>query len=1588
MAETFNTGVLTGAPIVPEQPLFGAVLKVTLDRTFDPVMSQVERNFKFSFQRDPNYDFKKYLTGQYADYGDEFAALPNDQAALNLRAQIDRSFKTRQVLAEATTGQALGAGLFDPVNYLGLQFGGPLRSIGTAALRSGVSVAAVETGREAVIQATDPVATYEESALNIASSALFGAAFGAATSIPAVKRAQALETAQKYIGDFARLQRENETASGITPEMFSARLPREQRPFAGLDNAAIEAEMKTRLGEAEALRAQAGTDEGAQALRDQADAIEAEVRGHREELGLRSFEDAGFDVNDPYGIPANWYTDSVFYKAITNPMKRALQSKVIPTPVKKAFVDLADDMSLALNRNRFGIASEPSVHLRTAVSSGELVKIESSLKKLYGEVQQNPMKFDEWIESVSRKRLMQDPNMSEAELKAASVIEEYYGGATTENLETLGLITTGRGRENRIRIINEEIDGLLAQRDGADPRAVEVIDARVEALRKDGDIITRMVLMPEDRIAEFGQALTDITAWNKRWMQKQINYINSKTADSRKILADLNATAEIRGLTKKQLKLQQDLESRIKSADESLAYYNGLTEKINAAKTVDDLMAIRKELDVTEKMADAMDTLSTAIEELRAKIDRANSVIEAQKMEPPKEPFFPRFYKVEKIRKNREAFTKILMREFEKNPYVWDYDAATGDYVRVKLSTDPVKLRERAESTVNKILGETDPVGSGDVVPGLGRSKHFRGRSLDIPTSAIMDYIELNPVSVLNSYNARVRPRALFQEKFGKDYRGVTTQMELDMIKAGASEADINAVRRDFDVLYRRIVSNVLDNPDAINQKVASVLRSGATFAFMGGAGLSSLSDFGRVVMQYDLAPMLDGIRSTIDMDTIRMSGRETQLAGSAMEYTLGLYRLDAQRSNNLVESKLLNSAQHAFYILNGLTPLTIAFKKLSGLVMGHTIIDSAIKLADGTISDADRLMLMKHGISEEMARRIAKAPWQRNKEGLILPNTEQWADHIEIPEISTGTPIPVKLNVKQMSDAELGAVFDWLAQETKRNEKVSNKEDWTDAEKAANESGDWRKFSKLRGYTDAQIAEFDQWIEVANEYIARFGVDNAASRSEAIGKSGKIKPEVLNNVTFERVTVIEANEDGTPVGFTDSNGNYVPARYNRETNTIFFDRDYIEGPMFERKAWLKPRKEGVKPLPDIFKTPRQWANFVMLHEINYSRFGIDDVEFDVPKPAAGFTRIYRFAVKNQERGKVSEWVAQSEDYQNMLKATGRWFSDDFDEAMWYVKENPEGELLYVDVPTKDVEGYRVSNIVETSDGLRPKDFSARAEKELFVPREVADAAESFSTLRTIGYENKINELALADFKAAKKISDKDVEGFRVAINSGITNTVIHGTPADRPIITDGVVHIPMSIASKFGLQEDKFLKGYARIENGLLALPFQFYNFMFGSVNKTLATVAHGQVKNRAVGVATMLGLAYMIQKIKTKDSTWESMSFQDKMARTIDASGILPFYSDLFYRTMHSTIALGGPNITGGFISPKFKQRVNPLDVVTDIAGAGPSWGANIAEGLFKVANGNYGEGASDILRMMPMANMWFLKSEVSELAQAMRQ
>ena len=86
-----------------------------------------------------------------------------------------------------------------------------------------------------------------------------------------------------------------------------------------------------------------------------------------------------------------------------------------------------------------------------------------------------------------------------------------------------------------------------------------------------------------------------------------------------------------------------------------------------------------------------------------------------------------------------------------------------------------------------------------------------------------------------------------------------------------------------------------------------------------------------------------------------------------------------------------------------------------------------------------------------------------------------------------------------------------------------------------------------------------------------------------------------------------------------------------------------------------------------------------------------------------------------------------------------------------------------------------------------------------------------------------------------------------------------------------------------------------------------------------------------------------------------------------------------------MHTSLALGGPNITGGLLSPKFNQQASVADAITGLAGAGPSWGYDTAKGVVNFASGNYGEGGKDIVRNLPFARMWFLKDDVNQITNA---
>ena len=222
---------------------------------------------------------------------------------------------------------------------------------------------------------------------------------------------------------------------------------------------------------------------------------------------------------------------------------------------------------------------------------------------------------------------------------------------------------------------------------------------------------------------------------------------------------------------------------------------------------------------------------------------------------------------------------------------------------------------------------------------------------------------------------------------------------------------------------------------------------------------------------------------------------------------------------------------------------------------------------------------------------------------------------------------------------------------------------------------------------------------------------------------------------------------------------------------------------------------------------------------------------------------------------------------------------------------------------------------------------------------------------------------------------------FRSSLNSGIMNTILMGTPADKPNIVDGVVYVPYRIAKQFGGKEDPKYRGYSRIENGLLGLPFQFYSYTLAAVNKITASYATGQARNRAVALAASMGLAYMGLELKNPDFVMDEMAIEDKIARSFDMSGIAALYSDGLYTAMHTSMALGGPDISMGLIQPKFPQEENIADAVVGVLGAGPSIGLDITRGVGEFVSGNYGEGAKQTMRSMPLARLWIWKDFMNE-------
>lgn len=738
---------------------------------------------------------------------------------------------------------------------------------------------------------------------------------------------------------------------------------------------------------------------------------------------------------------------------------------------------------------------------------------------------------------------------------------------------------------------------------------------------------------------------------------------------------------------------------------------------------------------------------SDIIKQHKATIDELNA---AGPISPANEEIFrPRYWDKDAIAKNRSGLEKVLADWFRENPEGFGKDSM-GKYGKVTYSTSESAIQKRASDAVDSILGLRDVADVDVATFGYGKSKHFKHRGIDIPNKLVMDYIHRNPVSVMKAYTTRTAPRYEFAAKFdGQEIDDILDDKMVEMLNSGMGIEEANAALKDIRHMYDRVAGTVLREPDALNQKAAEILRTAAQLGYLGAAGISTITEPAKIMMEHGIGKTMKGLFSVLDDSQLKLGAKEARIAGEALEILMGSshLRLVDDMGNNPLRSNFMDKTKNAFYLLNGLAPITRIFKDFDGMMRSHTLIDYSVRWSQGKATKMEQEYLLRYGIDLDTAGKIANSPWQKSSSGMYMANTEAWTNTIEFP--STTADI-------------------------------------------------------VTGPTESFAA----------------------------------------------------------------NGRYKPAFYRESDNTIYIDEDYIRDNMWPERGWENPRVEGVKPIEKgIINTPDDYVTFIKMHEIMHTKFS---------------SKQLGIADKRTTKGKAD-------------------------------------------------------------------------------------------------YENAINDLTVAEIKKQARVDPETVKSFRNALSSGIANTILMGTPADKPIITDGVAYIPMHVAGKFGMKEDLKYKGYARIENGLLGMPFQFYSYALAAVNKTTAGYGHGQLKNQFLGTAIAMGLGYTVLELKTPD--FVELSFQDKFSRAFDYSGIASLHSDLFYTAMSTTLALGGPNITGGALQPRYPQEPSVVDALTGLGGAGPSIGMEYGRGMANMLTGNVGEGSKEFIRALPFSNLWMWKDTVNK-------
>ena len=354
---------------------------------------------------------------------------------------------------------------------------------------------------------------------------------------------------------------------------------------------------------------------------------------------------------------------------------------------------------------------------------------------------------------------------------------------------------------------------------------------------------------------------------------------------------------------------------------------------------------------------------------------------------------FPIFYDKPALNEDEELLASFKQRLADKY-----FARRMRDNPKMDEGFHREQANNDAAKTVSRILDEDGADLESDFGGKLGGSKYFAHRKTDFDEWEVADVMIKKP-EVLLTYAMQMGRKIEFSRAFGgKSPDEVFKDIEALGRAQGLSEVKVAELRKDFVSEYDRAMGLLNRDANRLDQQALRLTKTYAGWTYLGGAGISALSDPATIVLAHGMVDVVRAGKAMLTDGVLRgkiltdAAGANTALDVSMAQAQLRVLNDSLQQHNMTPIEQFMQFGNRLFYTLNALGPITVTFKALDQVLVNDKFIRLSKKLLDKSIDRQDKEYLFRYGIDEDLARYINDMPVQRAEaDNFFLANTDEW---------------------------------------------------------------------------------------------------------------------------------------------------------------------------------------------------------------------------------------------------------------------------------------------------------------------------------------------------------------------------------------------------------------------------------------------------------------------------------------------------------------------------------------------------------------------------------------------------------------------